>query len=175
MEVLLGKSSVNGPFSIAMLNYQRVSEHKHTYAILYQTNGVIRNQHPQETLSVEVLKEKLRRFMLHLCTSLNICKETTKAAKKMDSLQVAICLYIYILYISSNNHQFPLEKKRFVHHAIVEQTHADFTAKALQGVPQRTKWAIYPGVTAPKQKCGNPWGNQFGKKEAAKETRSENK
>ena len=28
MEVLLGKSSVNGPFSIAMLNYQRV------YAIL---------------------------------------------------------------------------------------------------------------------------------------------
>jgi hypothetical protein len=24
MEVLLGKSSVNGPFSIAMLNYQRV-------------------------------------------------------------------------------------------------------------------------------------------------------
>ena len=27
MEVLLGKSSVNGPFSIAMLNYQRVSVH----------------------------------------------------------------------------------------------------------------------------------------------------
>jgi len=25
MEVLLGKSSENGPFSIAMLNYQRVS------------------------------------------------------------------------------------------------------------------------------------------------------
>ena len=27
MEVLLGKSSVNGPFSIGMLNYQRVSVH----------------------------------------------------------------------------------------------------------------------------------------------------
>jgi hypothetical protein len=88
-----------------------------------------------------------------------------KGCKKMDSL-------IYCIY--SNNHQFPFEKKRFVHHAIVAQTHADFTAKALQGVPQRTKWAIYPGVTAPKQNCGNPWGNQFGKKETAKETRSEN-
>lgn len=96
--------------------------------------------------------------MLHLRTSLNICKDTTKAAKKKG--QLAGC---------------NIEKKRFAHHAIVEQTHADFTAKALQGVPQRTKWAIYSGVTAPKQKCGNPWGNQFGKKEAAKETRSENK
>jgi len=31
MEVLMGKSSINGPFSMAMLNYQRVCENSQVY------------------------------------------------------------------------------------------------------------------------------------------------